>query len=495
MTRFSARLLALTVAAGLLLTPVAANAAPARPKATSPGVTANVTQMPILTWKKAARATSYEVQIASDAGFNPAMVDVTTGNIRYIHTKVLPNGAYFWRLRALDKDGGASKWTPVRKFTKKWAALATLSTPANLGAISYPSPVILRWSQVSGASTYLDLGRCGRFGRGRRRSRRDHLERRARHQRRRQADLDVQHELRDLVRPARGHVLLADHPGRRRGPRREAVHDLVVHLDVERCDDAVGHRPGARARRFSTRSSAGRRLPGAASYQVEINATSDFAVGSRQMLQSTNATAFALTRTLPNNTYYWRVRGVDPQNQAGPWTNGAAFDKTYDQTAVPGPQRPRGLQLEAARPDRRRRQRRRARRHMGHRARCASLRGPGELHDDRIARLCDAEHGVDSDRLVRQRWSAATPEFGWSQSGRGPVPERRHLHDRSSRVRRQRVRRHAHLRAIRLHDVERRRRSRVYQRPRHRLRSTGRCRPRVSGSSTAAMSWRTRWAA
>jgi hypothetical protein len=166
MTRLSARLLALTVAAGLLLTPVTSQAAPARPKATSPGVTANVTTMPILTWNKAARAKTYEVQIASDAGFNPALVDVTTGNIRYIHTKVLPNGAYFWRLRSLDANGGASKWSSVRKFTKKWAALATLSTPANLGVISYPSPAILRWSQVSGASTYLVSVAAGASGGG-----------------------------------------------------------------------------------------------------------------------------------------------------------------------------------------------------------------------------------------------------------------------------------------------------------------------------------------
>ena len=53
---------------------------------------------------------------------------------------MLPNGAYFWRVRSLDATGGASKWTAVRKFTKKWNAMATLLTPASLSAIAYPIP-------------------------------------------------------------------------------------------------------------------------------------------------------------------------------------------------------------------------------------------------------------------------------------------------------------------------------------------------------------------
>ena len=336
MTRFSARLLALTVAAGLLLTPVAAQAAPARPKATSPGVTANVTQMPILTWKKAARATSYEVQIASDAGFNPAMIDVTTGNVRYIHNKVLPNGAYFWRLRALDATGGASKWSSVRKFTKTWAALATLATPANLGVISYPSPVILRWSQVSGASTYLVSVAAGAPGGG----------------------VDAPGGI-----ISSGALAMSDggkplSTSNTNFAISAALHAGTYYWQITPVD-AEGHagKPSAISSFVWTWSGATTPsvadmapsqeifdplfswapIPGAASYQLEINPTSGFAPGSRTMLSNTNATSFAPTRTLPNNTYYWRIRGVDAQGQAGPWNNGPSFDKTYDRTAVPGP--------------------------------------------------------------------------------------------------------------------------------------------------------------
>ena len=78
-------------------------------------------------------------------------------------------------------------------------------------------------------------------------------------------------------------------------------------------------------------------IPGAAGYEMEINTTSGFATGSSLYSAKTTSTSFAPSATLPNNTYYWRVRGLDSQGQAGPWNNGPTFEKTYDQTAVPGP--------------------------------------------------------------------------------------------------------------------------------------------------------------
>src|SRR4051794_14479948 len=154
MTRLLARLVALTLATGLLVAPAIGQAKPSAPKATAPKVGTTVSTMPALTWNKANGAVSYQVQIATTAGFNPALVDVTTQNLRYINGTMLPNGAYFWRVRSIDKAGGFSKWTGVRKFTKKWSATATLTAPANLSAVAYPTPTILTWTPVPGASSY-----------------------------------------------------------------------------------------------------------------------------------------------------------------------------------------------------------------------------------------------------------------------------------------------------------------------------------------------------
>jgi hypothetical protein len=334
MTRLSARLLALTLATGLLVLPSASQAKPARPKATAPALNAQLTTLPVLTWNKAARAKSYEVQIASDSGFNPALIDVTTQNLRYLHPKMVPNGAYFWRMRAIDEKGEASKWTAVRKFSKTWKDTATLSTPANLSAISYPSPAILRWTQVPGAATYLVSVATGASGGG----------------------VDAPGGIistgalafNDGGKPISTSntnfaISAALHPGTYywqvrpvdaqgnlgapsaifsfvwtwSGVTTPTVTDMVPAIEIY--DPLFSWAP----------------IPGAASYQVEINPTSGFAPGSRKLLANTNATAYAPTRTMPNNVYFWRVRGVDPQGQAGPWNNGPAFDKTYDQTPPP----------------------------------------------------------------------------------------------------------------------------------------------------------------
>jgi hypothetical protein len=336
MNRLFARLLAPTLAAALLFVPAVAQAKPATPKATAPKLNTTVSTMPALTWKAARGAASYEVQIAGDSGFNPALIDVTTLNLRFVNSKTLSNGAYFWRVRSIDAASQSSKWSPVRKFTKKWNSVAALLTPSSLNSIAYPSPVILTWASVPGAATYHVSIATGAAGGG----------------------VDAPGGVISngaLAWSTGGQpittsntnlaVSTALHPGTYywqvvpvdaeghtgtpsaifsfawiwAGTTTTSVTDLVPGVEIY--DPLFSWAP----------------IPGAASYQLEINPTSGFATGSKVFSANTSATSFAPTQTLPNNTYYWRVRGVDPQGQAGPWNNGPQFDKTYDQTAVPGP--------------------------------------------------------------------------------------------------------------------------------------------------------------
>ena len=76
-------------------------------------------------------------------------------------------------------------------------------------------------------------------------------------------------------------------------------------------------------------------MAGAARYEVEINSSSDFAAGSKVCCTSTTiATSLSPTTVFKDNTYYWRVRAIDPDGNAGVWNLGPSFTKTFDKVPV-----------------------------------------------------------------------------------------------------------------------------------------------------------------
>jgi hypothetical protein len=94
-------------------------------------------------------------------------------------------------------------------------------------------------------------------------------------------------------------------------------------------------------------------IPRAAKYEVEVNSSSDWAVGSRVCCdESSLGTSLSPVKPLPNNTYYLRVRELDAGGDAGPWhvwcgsdvpecgpgSPPLGFEKTFDAVTptVPG---------------------------------------------------------------------------------------------------------------------------------------------------------------
>ena len=72
-------------------------------------------------------------------------------------------------------------------------------------------------------------------------------------------------------------------------------------------------------------------VPGAATYEVEINSSQDFAPGSKVCCTDIAiGTSLSPKKVLPNNHYYWRVRALDLQDNAGIWNNGPEFSKSFD---------------------------------------------------------------------------------------------------------------------------------------------------------------------
>jgi hypothetical protein len=106
-----------------------------------------------ISWNSAARAISYNAQIATVSSFASTVSDQT--GLTALNTAI--NGlaagtVYFWRVDA-GNSGGTSAWSAIRTFTTTVPA-PVLTSPA-AGATGLGSSIALAWGTVAGASTYL----------------------------------------------------------------------------------------------------------------------------------------------------------------------------------------------------------------------------------------------------------------------------------------------------------------------------------------------------
>jgi hypothetical protein len=107
------------------------------------------------------RRARYEFQLAADVGFNAPVLgkgedQFFTRNSRATLKKTVPNGTYYWRVRAVSADGSVSPWSAPRQLRKGWTLAPALQAPAHGAVVSHPTnPLVLRWSAVPHASKYL----------------------------------------------------------------------------------------------------------------------------------------------------------------------------------------------------------------------------------------------------------------------------------------------------------------------------------------------------
>ncbi|MBP8997092.1 MAG: hypothetical protein KBG10_02265 [Anaerolineaceae bacterium] len=64
------------------------------------------------TWLPVTNAAKYQIQVARDLAFTSVVTKLKTDQSTQIIT--LPNGKYFWRVRAIDASGGKGPWSGVR---------------------------------------------------------------------------------------------------------------------------------------------------------------------------------------------------------------------------------------------------------------------------------------------------------------------------------------------------------------------------------------------
>ena len=302
--------------------PVTAEAAALRaPSSGSPAGGSSGDTLPAFTWRAVRGAAQYEFQLAADKRFGSV---VKGGSFRTRNTAAtlqtsLADGTYYWRVRGIRPSDKAGRWSAVRSFDKAWSAAPNLHEPGDALSIQWPTqPLVLRWSPVPHATRYI-------------------------------VTVATDPSLANLVigtatRPVETQGTVLAVPGALAPGRSYSWAVTPV--------DAGGFK-GRRSRigSFSwgwPTLTSGRVLdldpapeifdpllqwdtvPGAAKYEVEINPTSEFTPGSRVFAGIANGTSIAPTVPLPNNTYHWRMRALDPDGNAGEWNVGAPFKKEFD---------------------------------------------------------------------------------------------------------------------------------------------------------------------
>jgi hypothetical protein len=294
-------------------------AAPKNPGPSTPRADASVDAVPAFGWKAARRAAKYEFQLSADPGFESIVLGEGRGSFQTRNTfatidKTLPNGNYFWRVRKINANENAGKWSDTRKLIKRWDEAPALLEPANGQAISYPlQPLVLRWSAVPGAYKYhLWIGTDPTL-----------------------ASVDKPIETSATVYsppqalgPGRYYWAVTPVDAQKHLGTRSAVGSFVWRWPSQTRTALIDLNSSARV---MDPQFAWQPVPGAARYEVEVNPSRDFAVGSRVCCdEKVIGTSLSPKKVLPNNAYYWRVRAVDMDGQAGVWNYGTPFRKAFD---------------------------------------------------------------------------------------------------------------------------------------------------------------------
>lgn len=142
--------------------PFAADRQASLPTGLTPDSVANPVRYPdqsvILAWGDVPGAAGYHVELSSNPGFTNVVWKGDTSQAVAVPDIVLPDGAYWWRVRAVDAAGTQGLWSNVARVAKSWpnviAGTRVTATPGG-PAVTYTAlNPYLSWNPVPGAKSY-----------------------------------------------------------------------------------------------------------------------------------------------------------------------------------------------------------------------------------------------------------------------------------------------------------------------------------------------------
>lgn len=262
-----------------------------------------------ISWTADAGAATYDVQVATDAGFTSLVSDQTglTGS-SFTLTGLSNATVYHWRARGVNA-GGAGPWT-ARSFTTETAPIVlpgsvTLTAPAN-GATNVSTAPTLTWLTATDATAYdVQVATDAAFT----------------------TLILNQSGLTGSENGATGLAYATVHYWRVRGTNASGAGawasasfttenaPIVTPGTLTLTSPAAGATDVDTATTLMWSASSG-----ATSYTVQVSANSDYS-GAIVDQTGVTATELAISGLAEETLYYWRVRGVNT-NATGAWTEG-----------------------------------------------------------------------------------------------------------------------------------------------------------------------------
>ena len=109
---------------------------------------------PTLKWNAVSGAAKYEVYRARSKDGDYIKYSTVTGT-SYTNTSYIENGnTYYYKVRALKSDGTAGAWSSIVSVTYRAASTGTLSAPSVTGGKDSQGRPTLTWNAVTGAAKY-----------------------------------------------------------------------------------------------------------------------------------------------------------------------------------------------------------------------------------------------------------------------------------------------------------------------------------------------------
>lgn len=304
----------------------AAYAALSAPAPQTPNSGVSVQSFPEITWSTVRGAAIYEYQIAADPRFQSIVQGTGTGKgDAQTHStaatldQAIPDGTYYWHVRAIDAKDTPGPWSRTRKIVKHWSTAPKILAPANGATVAWPTmPLVLSWSSVPYATGYLvTIATDPALSNAVVGTATSPV-----------TTQGTQYALPTSLAPGQYYWAVTPQDAEGHSGTRSQIASFTWQWPTTMTTQVTNIDPNPQVfdPQFSWTP-----VPGAAHYEVEVNSAQDFPAGSKWCCTGqTTGTSLTPTQVLGNSTYYWRVRAIDSQGNAGVWNVGSPFTKAFD---------------------------------------------------------------------------------------------------------------------------------------------------------------------